>query len=236
MAVLPGNPDPTGVSILGNSIFDGAGDGIDLGGDGRTSNTIGGPHVGPNNLQSYPVLTSAARGPAGGPPIITGTLNSTPNTKGFRVEFFATPHADLLPFGDGQIYLGFTMVDTDSSGNASFSAPVDALPAGGALVTATATDPAGNTSEFSGPVGAGAPSVDVSPSVTATPSPAIEGQVLTYLVTVTNHTSLPASDVTLIDEFPEGADLVSADGSIMPENGGNLTFPWAPSPRAPPRR
>src|SRR6516225_4305986 len=44
--------------VLSNLIFSNKGLGIDLGDDGVTANTLGGPHVGPNNLQNTPVIDS----------------------------------------------------------------------------------------------------------------------------------------------------------------------------------
>ena len=44
--------------IDANSIFSNTGLGIDLGNDAVTLNTTDGPHVGPNDLQNFPVLTS----------------------------------------------------------------------------------------------------------------------------------------------------------------------------------
>ena len=111
-----------------------------------TANDPGDGDTGPNNLQNYPVLTSAVT--AGGSTTGTGTLNSTPNTT-FRVEFFASDGADPSGFGEGQFFLGFTNVTTDGTGNGGFAVtlPIGAHP--GQVVAATATDPAGNTSEFS---------------------------------------------------------------------------------------
>src|SRR5207245_3395813 len=100
--------------------------------------------IGVNNLQNYPDLTSASTGVAN--TIIAGTLNSTANTT-FRIEFFANDTADPSNHGEGQTFLGFTNVTTDAGGRASFN--VNLANAGGPVIAATATDPAGNTSEFS---------------------------------------------------------------------------------------
>src|SRR5439155_23562524 len=78
----------TGNSILGNSIFANGGLGINLGDhDGVTENDLvpGDPDTGANNLQNFPVLTSAVT--VGTTTTITGTFNSTPNHN-FRIEFF----------------------------------------------------------------------------------------------------------------------------------------------------
>lgn len=49
----------TGNRILGNSIFFNASLGINLGDDGRTDNDDGDTDLGTNDLQNFPVLTSA---------------------------------------------------------------------------------------------------------------------------------------------------------------------------------
>ncbi|MGI8956556.1 MAG: beta strand repeat-containing protein, partial [Chthoniobacterales bacterium] len=73
-----------GTSISGNVIFANNGLGIDLGGNGPTPNDPGDGDTGPNNLQNFPVLTSASI--AGGTASIAGTLESSANTQ-FTVEF-----------------------------------------------------------------------------------------------------------------------------------------------------
>ena len=134
----------TGDAILGNSIYDNAVIGIVLGG-GQSSNAPGGPHSGPNDLQNYPVITAATT--SGGTTEIQGTLNSTANLA-FRIEFFANDIADPSGYGQGRLYLGFATVTTNADGNANFDALVPAAPALSPFISATATDPAGNTSEF----------------------------------------------------------------------------------------
>src|SRR5205823_2896352 len=54
--------------------------------------------------------------------------------------------------GEGQIFLGFKDVTTNGSGNVTFSQSFPQIGAG-QRVTTTATDPNGNTSEFSGAIG-----------------------------------------------------------------------------------
>src|SRR5207245_1764845 len=78
---------------------------------------------------------------------VLGTLDSTPNTT-FSVEVFGNSSCDPSGFGEGQNFLGTFSVTTDAAGRATFQEIVPAAPAT-AFVTATATDPAGNTSEFS---------------------------------------------------------------------------------------
>ena len=139
-------PDATGNRISGNSITANGGLGIDLWGDGVTPNDVGDGDPGPNNLQNFPVLTSAVLGTA---TTVSGTLNSTASTV-FRIEFFANVSADASGAGEGLNFIGATNVTTNASGNATFtSLALPAIVPAGQKISATATDPAGNTSEFS---------------------------------------------------------------------------------------
>jgi len=100
----------------------------------------------------------------GGSTIIDGTLNSIPNST-FQVELFSNTLCDPSGYGEGQTYLGSTWVRTDGSCNANFEVtfPVNVAP--GSFITATATDVAGNTSEFSAcrPLGTGEAFFSITP-------------------------------------------------------------------------
>jgi hypothetical protein len=136
----------TGNSVLGNSIFANARLGIDLGDDGVTANDAGDTDTGPNDFQNFPVLTQVTA--SGGNRTVFGHLKSTPSAT-FRIEFFANAEYDPSGYGEGQLYLGSVDVTTDASGLASFSFTYASDPAR-PFLTSTATDAAGNTSEFSG--------------------------------------------------------------------------------------
>ena len=133
-------------AMLGNSIHANGGLGISLNAGIPTPNDPGDGDTGANNLQNYPVITSAPI--SNGIAAISGTLNSTPNTN-FRAELFAGDRCDPSGFGEGRSFIGFTNVMTNANGDASFgplSLPVSSV---AVVITATATDPDGNTSEFS---------------------------------------------------------------------------------------
>jgi hypothetical protein len=67
----------------------------------------------------------------------------------FRVEFYSNTTPDPSSYGQGQTYLGFTMVTTDASGKASFTASGLPSIAGQGCLSATATNlTTGGTSEF----------------------------------------------------------------------------------------
>ena len=103
--------------ILNNTFLNDTGLGIDLGEDGVTANTPGGPHTGPNDFQNFPVLTKALVSATSTE--VIGSLNSTPNTQ-FTIQFFSSPTANASGFGEGATYLASVLVTTDASGNASF--------------------------------------------------------------------------------------------------------------------
>ncbi len=133
-----------GTTVRGNRIADNGRLGIDLGGLRVTANDPGDADTGANGLQNFPVVTAATLVPAG--TRITGTLDSIPG-RTYAIDFHHAATCDPLGHGQGALPIGSTTVTTDASGSASFdlTLPVQ-VPAG--VVTALATDPDGNTSEF----------------------------------------------------------------------------------------
>jgi hypothetical protein len=136
----------TGNSIVGNSVFSNGRLGIDLETDGVTANDLGDPDSDANNLQNFPLITSVVSD--AGQTTIMGSLNSSPSTT-FQINFFANGACDPSGNGEGAISFGATSVNTDANGNAPFSVVIPTPLPDGRVITATATDPAGNTSEFS---------------------------------------------------------------------------------------
>ena len=185
----------TGNAIRQNSIFSNTGLnaalglGIDLAPFGVSPNDVQDPDPGSNNLQNFPFLCTAAS--VGGNTTITGTFNSTPNTPGYTIEFFsnpANPGCDASGNGEGKTFLGSTTLDTDASGNVgtgaactgggigNFAVTLPVTVTVGDFITATATDPNGNTSEFSGCV---AVVLAPTPTRTGTPTRTPTGPTLT---------------------------------------------------------
>ena len=155
----------TGNAILSNSMFSNGGLGIDLGQDGVSPNDAGDADTGANNLQNFPVLTSAT---SGNSTTVEMTLNSTANTV-FRVEFFSNSACDPSGNGEGEDFLGVsTDVTTDGGGDASLTIIFLTTVPVGQFITATATDPGNNTSEFSA-----CQSVAAAPTPTPTPIPGV---------------------------------------------------------------
>jgi hypothetical protein len=121
---------PPAIVISRNSIHDNGGPGI----------------TSVNNQQNFPVLSSAiSEGPSTD---ISGTLAGPAGTA-YTIEFFSNPTCDDSGSGEGQAFLGAAPVVTDGTGIASFRVSLHRLKPAEEVVTATATVPAGNTSEFS---------------------------------------------------------------------------------------
>ncbi len=148
------------VRIRGNRIYQNTGTsqfggfGIDLyagGSAGLTPNDVGDGDTGPNGLQNFPILISAGpAAPQGSGTRVQGVLHSTASTL-FDLDFYANPPCADRPqeFIEGKDYIGSTQVPTDGSGNASFDVTLPTTVEAGSRISATATDPSGNTSEFS---------------------------------------------------------------------------------------
>src|SRR6185436_4275448 len=78
---------------------------------------------------------------------IAGALNSMPG-KSYTIDFYANVFPDSSGNGEGKQYLGSTVVATGADSNATINVTLPA-PIQGRFISATATDPDGNTSEFS---------------------------------------------------------------------------------------
>ncbi len=132
-------------AILGNAIFSNNALGIDLGTVGVTDNDACDADTGANLQQNFPLLAQAVTGNGTG---IRGTLNSKAGSA-FLLQFFANPVCDSSGNGEGQIYLGQQSVVTSTGCDTSFVASLPGSVPVGYAITATATDSANNTSEFS---------------------------------------------------------------------------------------
>jgi parallel beta-helix repeat protein len=154
------------VTIRGNRIHDNQGLGFDIDPVGVNPNDAGDADGGANDGQNFPILTTVEilSAPLGsGTRIagkdtqivgigtrIVGVLRSEASTQ-YTLDFYGNPGCIPRPqdFLEGQTYLGFGQVTTDGSGVGNFDITVSGEISPGDQVTATATDPEGNTSEFS---------------------------------------------------------------------------------------
>ena len=197
-----GSSAGAGNAILRNSIYANTSQGIDLGADGVTTNDVGDADTGANNLQNFPVLTSAVS--AAGNTTITGTLNSNASTN-YRIEFYSSPSADSSGYGEGQVFLGAASVTTNGSGDATINALLTGVTvSAGHFVSATATvdlggSNYGSTSEFSQVL---ATSPNTAPTFSTT-------------------NGLVTTDVATLDDSGRGI-AVQADGKLVVAGYANL--------------
>jgi len=118
-------------AILGNSIYGNADLGIDL------------LHIAE---QPFPILLSATNN--GVSTTVEGIVSGT--TGVYRLEFFANPTCDDSGYGEGKTFLGFAGITIALGSNQSAFATSLPYPlSSNHVITATATDPENNTSEFS---------------------------------------------------------------------------------------
>jgi hypothetical protein len=121
---------------------------------GVTPNDPQDPDTGPNDLQNYPLLTSARL--SNFTTTVTGTLNSEAGYK-FGIDFYLNTATSPSGHGEGEEYIGKIFVRTDKYGNAVFSKKFILLNQPlGKFISSTATKfhgkKAQSTSEFSNTV------------------------------------------------------------------------------------
>jgi titin len=137
--IISGNGG-NGVIVDGANSLDNAIRGNLLYGNGGTPQAIDLVYGG-NASQPAPVLTSAQA--VGSTTTIKGTLAAAENTS-YVLDFFSGSAA-----GQAQVLLGSATVTPNGSGTVSFDVSLPATANPGDFITATATDPNGNTSELS---------------------------------------------------------------------------------------
>ncbi|MEL7497637.1 MAG: LamG-like jellyroll fold domain-containing protein [Planctomycetota bacterium] len=114
----------TGISIVGNSIYGNSSIGIDLAAstiaDGVSLNDTNDIDGGGNQRQNFPVITQAEL--SGSSLLLSGSLDTDGATTQYRIDFFGNAAGTQDPtHGEGQYYLGTTMVTTNGSGDAIFT-------------------------------------------------------------------------------------------------------------------
>ncbi len=127
--------------ITQNSIYANGWLGIDLDDDGMTPNDVGDPDQRANQQLNMPVIANASW--LAGITTVTGTVDIGPVPTTAVVEVFKAA-GDPTGYGEGSVYLGSA---TPLAGGAWSCSVAGLVP--GDNVTATVTDAAGNTSEFS---------------------------------------------------------------------------------------
>ncbi|MFQ5568540.1 MAG: CSLREA domain-containing protein, partial [Rhodothermales bacterium] len=207
----------TGNTVLSNSIFENVALGIDLENDGPTPNDPGDADGSPNLLQNTPEVTFAEID-GSGDLLVTYIVDSDPAnvTHDLDVEFFEA---------DVDEEEGETLVGTDTFTAADFAAGGKTVNLGAIAPSAllgTATDAAGNTSEFSVP----------RPILATTKTDAVStgllfarpGETITYTVELVNNGTSAAQDVELTDLPDANTTLTAGSGTITGDTGATFGY------------
>ena len=147
VAIVEMDGNATRFSIRGNAIYDNGGLGIDLNADGVTPNDpLDTDNTGGNNQQNWPVVSEIHV--ENGMTTVSGVLDDIQNNP-HRFDFYSNPGGcDSSGFGEGDAYLG----SFGPTSNPGFQVPIPfsmTFTGEHPRVSVTATDVAGNTSEFS---------------------------------------------------------------------------------------
>ena len=132
----------TQAAIRRNSISDNVGPGIDIGPLGMTANDPGDADTGANGLQNYPIVAGIATGLTGELDVF---LSTAPGV--YTIRVYTNTACDPSGYGEGKQFLLETSLTTNAGGLGNVLVPTPLTP--GQILTATATDTSGNTSEFS---------------------------------------------------------------------------------------
>jgi titin len=145
------------VTADANTITNNLGDGVMIGGSQAVGNTVCDNAIFANDLGI--ALTHGGNDNAATPTLgtcvvandtatVQGTMSGVPNTT-YTLDFYSNKGTDLAGHDEGQTYIGSGQVMTDSTGAGSFNVNLALGGASAQSITATATDPLGNTSAFS---------------------------------------------------------------------------------------
>jgi hypothetical protein len=136
------------IPIRGNSFHDNEQLGIAFTGQFPTFNDPGDVDTGANDKQNFPIVRSVEYGNSS--TRVIAKFNSVANTT-YVLDFYANPPCLRFPreFIEGETYLGASEVTTDGAGHADVDVTLPVAVENGARIAVTATDPDGNTSEFS---------------------------------------------------------------------------------------
>jgi uncharacterized repeat protein (TIGR01451 family) len=176
-----------------------------------------------NVAMDSPVLTTASL--SGSTLTVGGYIGTAPNQSTFGgslVELFVSDN-DPSGYGSGAQYIGSVTAAANGPFSGSLTVPAGVtLTSGVTRLTATATDPNGNTSEFGANVTIGALTADIDAVLTG-PAAAPIGQPQRYSVVVRNNGPAIADMVVARALIPSIARVVSAGDGVV--NGLEISWP-----------
>jgi uncharacterized repeat protein (TIGR01451 family) len=147
---------------------------------------------------------------------------SVPNQT-YRLEFFLNAACDSSGYGEGEYFLGASSLTT-GSGVTAFNVSFPDVSFAGTIVTATATNAANQTSEFSQCVRVDGADLDLAMSVNEDTS-RNAGENIIYTLTTTNDGPANATGVVVSDVLPVDLTYVSDTcGGAYNAGNGNWTI------------
>jgi parallel beta-helix repeat protein len=205
----------TGNILDQNSIHDNGALGVDLANDNIVTPNDPAPDAdaGANNLQNFPVLTSASSVTTS--TSIGLTLESVPSTQ-FTIRFYHSASCDPSTHGEGETPFSTTVnVNTNAAGTTPTVSAImpDATPSL-RFITATATDPNGNTSEFSNCVQVPALIVDTTSDSGAMTNCTVAFTDCSLRGAIANANASPDKDVISFSIGGGGAQTISPTAAL----------------------
>ena len=212
-------------TILGNSIYQNDGQGLEIEGVGANANDGGDADSGPNDEQNYPVFSQADL--SGSNLTVGGTLDTDGVSTTYRIDFYGNVSGEQdTTHGEARYLLGATTVTTDGSGDAVIRVTLGGVTLSvGDYVTATATridNPGqigvsdllayGNTSEFAANL-----------VIASAPPPDITSDLAMHL-TLDDGSGTTANDATANNN---DGNLSGGASWTSGEVGGGLAFDYA---------
>jgi titin len=159
VAIGDASNNTVGGSVTGaaNTITNNLGYGVMIAGSLAVGNTVSDNAIfannvgialvhGGNNGAATPTLGTCVI--ANNTATVGGTMNGAPSTT-YTLDFYSNNGTDLSGHDEGQTYLGSGQVMTNSEGIGTFNVSLNLGGASAQSITATATDPLGDTSAFS---------------------------------------------------------------------------------------
>jgi|GEM_PF-2345907 len=193
--------DPLAIATITQNAMFSNNFGIDYGG-----NACGVPQPNqPGGSRNHPQISATI---AGAIATVSGTINSTAATP-ITIEFFSNETCNATGYGEGKTYIGSTQVTTDAGGNASFDSLLVDFPEGETTITATATNDAGETSEFSQCASPAVAPASTTTTLVSSLNPSTHGQTVTFTATV-------------LTEFRRAATPNAATGSVQFHDGAAM--------------
>jgi hypothetical protein len=136
------SPNSTENTIRGNRLADNKFLGIDLGTGNPTPNDVDDADDGANRLLNFPVGVSTYRDPETGQRRVSGRIVG-PDPDKLKIDIYSSKEVDPTGHGEGRTWEASVTPAKNGSFTLDYTAFADAF------ISATATDQAGNTSEFS---------------------------------------------------------------------------------------